>query len=165
MDKFQHPFIVCNHKLKLSSLEQLASQLALKANLTVLIEKEDGFKITFEPSNSIYNTKLKITSTTMIPQLKYELLLDDFKLFLYSDFIEILITFKVDYYHLLDLHKRNELTGFDFFQDFFGLLHTFGAKEIYFAIFEEFGNGKKFKYKWKNVLKEIMTHHHFKVSI
>ncbi len=26
MDKFQHPFIVCHHKLKLSSLEQLARQ-------------------------------------------------------------------------------------------------------------------------------------------
>lgn len=165
MDKFQHPFIVCHHKLKLTSLEQLGRHLAVKSNLTIQIVNEDGFKITFEPPKSIYSSKLKISSSSSIPQLKFELLLNDFRLIFFEDFIEILMNFKVDYYHLLDLHKRNELKEFMFFVNFFEILNSFGVKEIYIGIFEEFGNGKKFKYKWKNVVKEIITVCHFKVSI
>ena len=165
MDKFQHPFIVCHHKLKLTSLEQLGRHLAVKSNLTIQIVNEDGFKITFEPPKSIYSSKLKISSSSSIPQLKFELLLNDFRLIFFEDFIEILMNFKVDYYHFLDLHNRNELKEFEFFQDFLKLLETFGVNEIYFGIFAEFGNGKKFKYKWKNIRKEISGLNYFKLTL
>ena len=164
MDKFQHPIILCPYKLKFSSPELFGRHLALKSQLTLQVENEDGFKINFEHPKATYKTKLKFSSTSNIPQLKYELLLDDFKLFFYEDFIEILFKLKVDYYHLQDLYKRDDLQEIEFLKVLFELLKTLGVKEIYFGIFEEFGNGKQFKYKWKNVLREISGLTHFQSS-
>ena len=163
--EFKHPFIICSHKSKLSNLEQLGRTLAEKLNSTIQIENNEGFKITYESPNSNYCTQLKIASTTIIPQLKYEILLGDFKLSLFEDFIEIKINFEVDYFHLLDLHKRNGLKECEFFKEFFKILNTLGVTEIYFGVFDEFGNGKKIKYKWRNVLKEISNTTHFKLSL
>jgi hypothetical protein len=163
--EFKHPFIICFHKLKLSNLEQLGRALAEKLNSTIQIENNEGFKITDESSNFTYCSQLKIASTTIIPQLKYEIRLGDFKLFLFEDFIEIKINFEVDYFHLLDLHKRNGLKKFEFFKEFFKILNTMGVTYIYFGVFDEFGNGKKVNYKWRNVLKEVSNTTHFKLSL
>jgi len=47
---------------------------------------------------------------------------------------------------------------------FFKILNPLGVTEIYFGVFDEFGNGKKIKYKWRNVLKEISNTTHFNVK-
>lgn len=165
MDKFKHPIIVGAHKLKLSNLEQLAKDLAIKLNATVEIESSEGLIITFESKKPIYTGRLIQRNSTLMPQLKYELNLDEFKLIIYEDFIEILFLFDVDYFHLYDLSKKDELKKIDTFHRTFAILNILGIKEICIGVFDEFGNGKKIKYKWKNVLKEIITLHHFKVSI
>ena len=165
MDKFQHPIIVGAHKLKLSNLEQLAKDLALKLNAKIEIESKEELIITFKTKNPIYTGRLIQKNFNLIPQLKYQLNLDDFKLIIYEDFIEILFLFDVDYFHLYDLSKKDELKKIDTFHKTFAILNILGVKEICIGIFDEFGKGKEIKHKWKNVLKEIITHQHFKVSI
>lgn len=165
MDNFKKPFIVSPLKLKLSNLEQLAKDLALNLSATVEIESKEGLIITFESKKSIYKSRLIQKNSTLIPQLKYQLILDEFKLIIYEDFIEILFLFDVDYFHLFDLSKKNELKKIDTFHSSFTILNILGIKEICIGDFDEFGKGKKIKYKWKNVLKEIVAQHHFKISI
>ena len=109
MDKFKHPIIVGAHKLKLSNLEQLAKDLALKLNAKIEIESKEELIITFKTKNPIYTGRLIQKNFNLIPQLKYQLNLDDFKLIIYEDFIEILFLFDVDYFHLYDLSKKDEL--------------------------------------------------------
>ena len=165
MDKFKNPFIVGAHKLKLSNLEQLAKDLAIKLNATVEIESNEGLIITFESKKPIYTGRLIQKNFNLIPQLKYQLNLEEFKLIIYEDFVEILFLFDVDYFHLYDLSKKDELKKIDTFLRTFAILNILGVIEICIGVFDEFGNGKKIKYKWKNILKEIITHQHFKVSI
>lgn len=165
MDKFKHPFIVGAHKLKLSNLEQLAKDLAIKLNATVEIESKEGLIITFQSKKPFTTCRLIQRNSTLMPQLKYELILEEFKLIIYEDFIEILFLFQVDYFHLYDLSKKDELKKIDTFHRSFAILNILGVKEICIGVFDEFGNGNKIKYKWKNVLKEITTLQHFKVPI
>ena len=165
MDKFKHPIIVGSHKLKLSNLEQLAKDLALKLNATIEIESNEGLIITFESKKLLNIGRLIQRNSTLMPQLKYQLILDEFKLIIYEDFIEILFLFDVDYFHLYNLSKKDELKKIDTFHRTFSILSILGIKEIYIGIFDEFGNGKKVKYKWKNVFKEIINYEHFRVSI
>jgi hypothetical protein len=165
MDEFKHPFIVGSHKLKLSNLEQLAKDLALKLNATVKIESQEGLIITFESKKPIYKGRLIQRNSKLTPQFKYELILEEFRLNIYEDFIEVLFRFDVDYFHLYDLSIKDELKKIDTFHRCFAILNIFGVKEIYIGAFNEFGKGKKIKYKWKNMLKEIITLRHFKFSI
>ncbi|MDD3005004.1 hypothetical protein [Flavobacterium sp.] len=165
MDKFKHPIIVGAHKLKLSNLEQLAKDLALKLNAKIEIESKEELIITFESKKPIYTGRLIQKNFNLIPQFKYQLNLNEFKLMIYEDFIEILFLFEVDYFHLYDLSTKEELKKIDTFHKTFTILNILGVREIFVGIFEEFGKGKELKYKWKNVLKEINTLQHFKVSI
>ena len=165
MDKFKHPIIVGAHKLKLSNLEQLAKDFAIKLNAKIEIESIDELTITFESKKPIYTGQLIQKNFNLIPQLKYQLNLDEFKLIIYEDFIEILFLFDVDYIHLYDLSKKDELKKIDTFYRTFAILNILGVIEIFLGVFDEFGKGKEIKHKWKNVLKEITALHHFKVSI
>lgn len=165
MDKFKHPFIVGAHKLKLSNLEQLAKDLAIKLNATIEIESNEGLIITFKSKKPVNTGRLIQRNSTLMPQLKYELILEEFKLIIYEDFIEILFLFDVDYFHLYELSKKDELKKIDTFHRSFAILNILGVKEINIGVFDEFGKGKKIKYKWKDVLKEIITQQHFKVPI
>ena len=165
MDKFKHPIIVGAHKLKLSNLEQLAKDLALKLNAKIEIESKEELIITFKTKNPIYTGQLIQKNFNLIPQLKYQLNLDEFKLIIYEDFIEILFLFDVDYFHLYDLSKKDELKKIDTFHRTFAILNILGVIEIFIGVFDEFGKGKEIKHKSKNVLKEITALHHFKVSI
>ena len=165
MDKFQHPIIVCTHNLNFSSLEELARQLAIESKLTIQIENEDGLKITFEPPKPIFSSELKINRLSIIPELKYKLFTANYKLYLFAEFIEIKFTIDIDYYHLLDLYKRDEIQEFKFFQNFFDLLKTFGATEIYFGIFEEFNDKLPLIYKWKHVTEKISRSNYFKLTL
>ena len=139
--------------------------MALKLNAKIEIESKEELIITFKTKNPIYTGRLIQKNFNLIPQLKYQLNLDDFKLIIYEDFIEILFLFDVDYIHLYDLSKKDELKKIDTFYRTFAILNILGVIEIFLGVFDEFGKGKEIKHKWKNVLKEITALHHFKVSI
>lgn len=156
MNDFTHPFIVCRHRLKVKNFEHLAKELAVKLNLKLTAEYYSRFKITYENPNYSNEARLIEKKSTLIAQLKYHLIINDFTLIVYEDFFEILVNFDVDYYQLLELHQKDEMKRVDFFTDLFQLLHLLGVSEIYVGIFKEFGKDKKIKYTWRNVSREVL---------
>lgn len=166
MNEFKHPFIVCHHRLKIKNLEKLAKELALKLNLKVTAEFEDRFKITYENPKPEGSLTIIERKSRLIPQMKYELRFTDFKIIIYEDFFEIVFKFEIDFFHILDLHQKNQLKEVAFFKGIFNLLSLIGISEIYIGIFEEFGKDKKIKYTWKNVFRELSkTSQTFKVQL
>ena len=155
MNEFKHPFIVCRHRLKIKNLEQLAKEFALKLNLKVTAEFEDRFKITYENPKPEGSLTIIERKSRLIPQMKYELRFSDFKIIIYEDFFEIVFKFEIDFFHILDLHQKNQLKEVAFFKDFFNLLSLISISEIYIGVFEEFGKDKKIKYTWRNVFREL----------
>jgi hypothetical protein len=155
MNEFKHPFVVCRHRIKIKNLEQLAKELALKLNLKVTAEFEDRFKITYEAPTSKGLARIMERKSRLIPQLKYELHLNDFKIIIYEDFFEIVFKFEIDFFHILGLHQKKQLKEVSFFKEIFNLLSLICISEIYIGIFEEFGKDKKIKYTWKNVFREL----------
>ena len=155
MNEFKHPFIVCRHRLKIKDIEQLAKELALKLNLKVTAEFEDRFKITYENPRSEGFVTIIERKSGLIPQIRYELRFNDFRIIIYEDFFEIVFNFEIDFFHILDLYHKNQLKEITFFKDFFNLLSLLGISEIYIGIFKEFGKGKKIKYTWRNVFREL----------
>ena len=149
MNEFKHPFIVCRHRLKIKDIEQLAKELALKLNLKVTAEFEDRFKITYENPRSEGFVTIIERKSGLIPQIRYELRFNDFRIIIYEDFFEIVFNFEIDFFHILDLYHKNQLKEITFFKDFFNLLSLLGISEIYIGIFKEFGKGKKIKYTWR----------------
>ena len=166
MNEFKHPFIVCRHRLKIKNLEQLAKELALKLNLKVTAEFEDRFKITYENPRPEGSVTIIERKSRLIPQMKYELRFTDFKTIIYEDFFEIVFKFEIDFFHILDLHQKNQLKEVAFFKEIFKLLLSLGISEIYIGVFEEFGKDKKIKYTWRNVFKELSKKPHtFKLQL
>ena len=166
MNDFTHPFIVCRHRLKVKNFEQLAKELAIKLNLKLTAEYLSRFKITYENPNCSNDARLIEKKSTLIPQLKYHLIINDFTLFVYDDFFEILVNFDVDYYQLLVLHKKDEMKRIDFLINLFQLLHLLGVSEIYVGIFNEFGKDKKIKYTWRNISREVSkSNNTFKINL
>ncbi len=166
MNEFKHPFIVCRHRLKIKNLEQLAKELALKLNLKVTAEFEHRFKITYENPRPEGFVTIIERKSGLIPQMKYELRFNDFKIIFYEDFFEIVVKFEIDFFHLLDLYQKNQLKEVAFFKEIFNLLSLIGISEIYIGIFEEFGKDKKIKYTWRNVFRELSkTSQTFKVQL
>lgn len=166
MNDFKHPFIVCRHRLKIKNLEQLAKELALKLNLKVTAEFEDRFKITYENPRTDGFVTIIEKKSRLIPQMKYDLRFNDFKIIIYEDFFEIVFKLEIDFFHILDLHQKNQLKEVAFFKDFFNLLSQICISEICIGIFEEFGKDKKIKYTWRNVFRELSkTSHTFKVQL
>lgn len=155
MNKFKHPFIVCRHRLKIKNLEQLAKELALKLNLKVTAEFEDRFKITYENPKSEGSLTIIELKSRLIPQMKYELRFNDFKIIIYEDFFEIVFKLEIDFFHILDLHQKNQLKEVVFFKEIFNTLSLISVSEIYIGIFEEFGKEKNIKYTWRNVFREL----------
>lgn len=166
MNEFKHPFIVCRHRLKIKNFEQLAKELALKLNLKVTAEFEDRFKITYENSKPEGSLTIIDRKSRLIPQMKYELRFNDFKIIIYEDLFEIVFNLEIDFFHILYLHQKNQLKEVALFKDFFKLLLSLGISEIYIGVFEEFGKDKKIKYTWKNVFRELSkTSQTFKVQL
>ena len=166
MNDFTHPFIVCRHRLKVKNFEQLAKELAIKLNLKLTEEYHSRFKITYENPNYSNEARLIEKKSTLIPQLKYHLIINNFTFIVYEDFFEILLNFDVDYYQLFELHQKDEMKRIDFFINLFQLLHLLGVSEIYVGIFKEFGKDKKIKYTWRNVFRELSkTSQIFKVQL
>lgn len=166
MNNFKHPFIVCRHRLKIKNLEQFAKGLALKLNLKVTAEFEDRFKITYQNPKPEGSLTIIERKSRLIPQMKYELRFNDFKIIIYEDFFEIVFNFEIDFFHILDLHQKNQLKEIAFFKDFFNLLSLISIQEIYIGVFEEFGKDKKIKYTWRTVFTELsQTSQTFKVQL
>lgn len=166
MNDFKHPFIVCRHRLKIKNLEQLAKELALKLNLKVTVEFEDRFKITYENPKPEGSLTIIEKKSRLIPQMKYELRFNDFKIIIYEDFFEIVLEFETDFFHLLDIHKRNQLKEVDVIKEFLELLFKLAISEIYIGILDEFGKDKKIEYTWRNILREFSKHSNtFKVKV
>lgn len=166
MNEFKHPFIICCHRLKIKNFEQFAKELALKLNLKVTAEFEDRFKITYKNPKPEGSLTIIERKSGLIPQIKYELRFNDFKIIIYEDFFEIVFKFEIDFFHILDLHQNNQLKEVAFLKEIFKLLLSLDISEIYIGIFEEFRKGKKIKYTWKNVFRELSkTSQTFKVQL
>ena len=166
MTEFKHPFIVCRHRLKIKNLEQLAKELALKLNLKVTAEFEDRFKITYENPKPEGSLAIIERKSRLIQQMKYELHFNDFKIIIYKDFFEIISKLEIDFFHIRDLHQKNQLKEVAFFKEIFNTLSLISISEIYIGIFEEFGKDKKIKYTWRNVFKELSKKPHtFKLQL
>lgn len=165
MNEFTTPFIVCRHRIKLKNLEQFAKELSLQLNFKVTAEFLDRFKITYEnPKPEGFVTIIERKSK-LIPQIKYELRFNDFKIICFEDFFEIVVYFDIDYFHLRDIHAKNQLKEVAVFSEIFHFLSVMGISELHIGILEEFGKQKKIKYTWRNVYKELSnTSQSFKVQ-
>ena len=88
----------------------------------------------------------------MIPELKFELVQNEFRLIIYEDFIEVAVKITIDYFHILQLYQENQLLKIEPFQTIFNQLKILGITTINFCVFEEFRLLEKEKYCWRNVL-------------
>ena len=151
MNEFTTPFIICRHRLKTKNLEQFAKELALKLNFKITAEFHDRFKITYENPKPEGSLAIIEVESRLIPQIKYELRFNGFKIICYEDYFEIVVYFDIDYFHLRDIHAKNQLKEVAVFGEIFHFLSLMGISEIHVGILEEFGNAKKVKYNWRNV--------------
>uniref|UniRef100_UPI0031391201 hypothetical protein n=1 Tax=Flavobacterium psychrophilum TaxID=96345 RepID=UPI0031391201 len=110
--------------------------------------------------------KLKEKKSSMIPEIRYELRSNDIVLIIYGDFIEIVFELTLDYFHLLELNKKNELKEIELFKTFFNQLKSLGIDEVHFGIFAEFEKDEGFTYCWKNIYRIMSKYdNYFKLEI
>lgn len=166
-DTFQHPVIVCAHNLDVSDFDSLASQLANRLTLNVEMQNHKNCDLkTIYNSNAIDKVQLIEKKSSILPDMRYELVLNEVSLIFYDDFIEICITFELDYYHLLKLYQKNELKTIIFFNTLFNQLKLLGIEEVHFGIFVESANGKNFKYCWENIFQNLLSSlNYFKLTL
>lgn len=166
-DTFQDPVIVCAHNLDVSDFEYFASQLANRLILNIEMQNhKNSYLKTIYNSDSIDKVQLIEKKSSVLPVMRYELVLNEVSLIFYDDFIEICITFELDYYHLLPLYQKNELKTIFFFNTLFNQLKLLGIEEVHFGIFSEAANGEDFKYCWENIFQDLVNNHnHFKLTL
>ena len=166
-DAFQHPVIVCAHNLDVSVFEYFASQLANRLTLNVEMQNhKNSYLKTIHDTFTINKAQLIEKKSSILPDMRYELVLNDVSLIFYDDFIEISISFDLDYYHLLQLYQKNELRTIFFFNILFNQLKLLGIEEVHFGIFSEAANGEDFKYCWGNIFQDLINNHnHFKLTL
>jgi hypothetical protein len=166
-DAFQHPVIVCAHNLDVSVFEYFASQLANRLILNVEMQNhKNSYLKTIHNTFAINKAQLIEKKSSVLPAMRYELVLNDVSLIFYDDFIEISISFDLDYYHLLQLYQKNELKTIFFFNTLFNQLKLLGIEEVHFGIFSEAANGEYFKYCWENIFQDLINNHkHFKLTL
>lgn len=154
-ETYQHPSIACIHQLDLSDYKGLAAYLSQQLHLTIemssdcspiLYTKAIPFQDGFE------KCRLVERKGSLIPELKFEFIQNEFRLIIYEDFIEVSVEITIDYFHILQLHQENQLIKIEPFQTIFNQLKILGISVIYFCVFEEFRLGEKENYCWKNVL-------------
>jgi hypothetical protein len=154
-ETYQHPAISSTHQLDLSDFEGLATYLSQQLHLTI--------EMCFDRSSILYNKiihfqdgfekcRLIERKSSLIPELKFELVQNDFRFIIYEDFIEVTVSITIDYFHILQLHQENLLLKIEPFQTIFNQLKTLGIPTIYFCVFKEFTLLEKENYCWKNVL-------------
>lgn len=161
---FQHPTIVCQHQLDIFEFELFAIELSNRLCLDIEMYN-------YTSSNSyiktIINNKakgiktLKEKRSILIPEIKYELKLDEISLMIYNDFIEITFDNNLDYFHLKQLNDQHKLVNIGFFSNFLNQLKLLEIDEVYFGVFIEFDLDKNLNYSWKNVHSEISKKNNF----
>ena len=166
-DTFQHPVIVCAHNLDVSDFDSLASQLANSLALNIEMQNhKNSYLKTKSYTNATNKATLIERKSTLISNMKYELVLSEISLIFYDDFIEINISFDLDYFHLLQLYQKNELKKIILFNTLFNQLKLLGIEEVHFGIFAESANGEDFKYCWKNIFQDLSnSHNHFQLAL
>ena len=166
-DTFQDPVIVCTHNLNISDFDSFANQLVNGLTLNVEMQNhKNSYLKTIYNSDAIYKVQLIEKKSSILPDMRYELVLNEVSLIFYDDFIEICISFELDYYHLLQLYQKNELKTIFFFNTLFNQLKLLGIEEVHFGIFSEAANGQDFKYCWGNIFQDLINNHnHFKLIL
>lgn len=165
-DTFQHPVIVCAHNLNISDFDSFANQLVNGLTLHVEMQNhKNSYLKTIYNSDAIDKVQLIEKKSSILPDMRYELVLNDVSLIFYDDFIEISISYDLDYYHLLQLYQKNELKTIFFFNTLFNKLKLLGIEEVHFGIFSEAANGEDFKYCWENIFQDLTnSHNHFHLA-
>ena len=166
-DTFQDPVIVCAHNLDVSDFEYFACQLANRLILNIEMQNhKNSYLKTIYNTSAINKAQLIEKKSSVLPDMRYELVLNDVSLIFYDDFIEISISFDLDYYHLLQLYQKNELKTIFFFNTLFNQLKLLGIEKVHFGIFSEAANGEDFKYCWENIFQDLINNHnHFKLTL
>ena len=157
-ETYQHPAISCIHQLDLSDFEVLAKHLSRQLHLTIEMCFERSpflYNKTIEFQEGVEKCRLIERESSLIPELKFELVQNEFRFIIYEDFIEVAIDMTIDYFHILQLHHENQLLKIEPFQTIFNQLKILGITTIYFCVFEEFRLLEKENYSWKNVLSAI----------
>ncbi|MDD2986793.1 hypothetical protein [Flavobacterium sp.] len=164
---FEHPLIVCNHKLNLSNFDNFANELSTRLNLTIeMHDSSYSYLKTITNENEMGTGRLIIRKSLLIPDIRYELNHEEVLYIIYNDFIEIKFDFEVDYFHLKELTEQNKLESIKFFDSFFNLLKSIGVKELHFGIFNEFMKTTSIKYKWDTIFHELKNNHeYFKIIL
>ncbi|MFN8326206.1 MAG: hypothetical protein U0T80_10775 [Flavobacteriaceae bacterium] len=165
-DTYQHPLIVCKHELDLSDSENLGEFLSKQLKLTIEIDDKLFFKKRIYNAIGTGEARLVSVKSTLIPEKRFHLQLDEIVLFIHTDFIEIKFDIPLDYFHLSELKSRNELLEIDLLKNFFGQLKSIGIDEVHFGIFSEFEKDEGFTYCWKNIYRIMSKYdNYFKLEI
>lgn len=163
---YQHPLVVCMHKLKLSDIETLGEFLSKQLKLAIEIDDKLFFKKRIYNAIGTEEARLIAVKSLLISEKRYDLILNGILLFIYVDFIEIKFNITLDYFHLSDLNKRKELNEIDLFKTFFNKLKSIGIDEVHFGIFAEFEKDEGFTYSWKNIYRIMSKYdNYFKLEI
>ena len=160
-DTYQHPLIVCKHELDLSDSENLGEFLSKQLKLTIEIDDKLFFKKRIYNAIGTGEARLVSVKSTLIPEKRFHLQLDEIVLFIHTDFIEIKFDIPLDYFHLSELKSRNELLEIDLLKNFFGQLKSIGIDEVHFGIFSEFEKDEGFTYCWKDIYRIISKYENY----
>ncbi len=165
-ETYQHPLIVCTHKLDLSDIETLGEQLSKKLKLNIEIDDKKLLKKRIYNPIAREDARLVVVKSLLIPEKKLHLQLGEIVLFIFTDFIEIKFDIPLDYFHLLDLNNSQEITKIELFKTFFNQLKSMGIDEVHFGIFAEFENDEGFTYCWKNIYRIMSKYdNYFKLKL
>ena len=168
-ETFQHPGIICKHNLNISDFETLAIELSQKLHLNI--------EMLYDRRSILYDKTISINGITekgflrerislLIPEIKYELVQEEFRFIIYEDFIELHIKIPIDYSHLLLLKNEDQLTKIELFKKIINQLKILGIDKLHFFVFGEFELGKNKNYCWKNVIPAInKCNNHFEIII
>ena len=164
---YQHPLIVCKHELDFSDIEILGQQLSKQLKLTIEIDDNLFFKKRiYNPIGSGNEARLTAVKSLLIPEMQFNLHLDEVTLFIFTDFIEIKFDIPLDYFHLSELNNRKDLLEIELLKTFFSQLKAIGINEVHFGIFAEFEKDEDFTYCWKKIYRILSKYeNYFKLAI
>uniref|UniRef100_UPI004049D709 hypothetical protein n=1 Tax=Flavobacterium sp. TaxID=239 RepID=UPI004049D709 len=155
--------------MNISDFETLAIELSEKLHLNI--------EMLYDRSSILCDKTISINGVTekgflrerislLIPEIKYELVQEEFRLIIYEDFIELHINIPIDYSHLLQLNNEDQLTKIELFKKIINQLKILGIDKLHFFVFGEFELGKNKNYCWKNVIPAInKCNDHFEIII
>ncbi|MCO6174318.1 hypothetical protein NHF50_04600 [Flavobacterium sp. NRK F10] len=168
-ETYQHLGITCKHELNISDFKTLANDLSQKLHLNIEMVY-DSSSILFDKTISINGVTEKVflreRISLLIPEIKYELVQEEFRFIIYEDFIELRIKIPIDYSHLLLLKNEDQLTKIELFKKIINQLKILGIDKLHIFVFGEFELGENKNYCWKNVIPAInKCNNHFEIII